>query len=82
MMVWLVSRSRPASLDSGSGRAVTSLVIVQLVVGLTNLLMLAPTGMQITHLLVADLLWIALVVYAAVALTAPPAPPPATRNAP
>lgn len=82
IMVWLVSRTRPEAVESGWGRAVTSLVLVQLAVGLTNLLLLAPTAMQIAHLLVADLLWVALVVYAATALSAAPAAMPAPHVTP
>jgi len=75
LVVWLVSRSRPGSLENGWGRRVTSLVAVQLVVGFTNLLLLAPTALQLGHLLVADLLWVSLVIYGAAALTAPPLTP-------
>jgi heme A synthase len=70
-----VARARPASLQSPWSRALSSLLLIQLGVGLTNLLMLAPTALQILHLLVADLLWIALVVFAASALTAQPRDP-------
>ena len=72
-MVWRVIRLRPASGESPWGRAVTSLVLLQLVVGLTNLLLLAPTALQLAHLLVADLLWIALVLFTVNALAALPA---------
>lgn len=44
--------------------AVSALVLAQLVVGLVNLLLLAPIPMQLLHLLTADLLWIALVLLA------------------
>jgi heme A synthase len=64
-MVWAVGRARPAALTSPWGRAVTLLVLLQLVVGLTNLFLLAPTPVQLVHLLVADLLWIAAVIFAA-----------------
>ena len=67
-MVWAVGRARPAALTSRWGRAVTLLVLLQLVVGLTNLFLLAPTAVQLVHLLVADMLWIASVVFAADAL--------------
>jgi len=43
---------------------VLTLAIVQLTAGAVNVLLLAPIWMQITHLLVADLLWIALVLVA------------------
>ena len=68
-MVWAVGRARPAALESRWARAVTLLVLLQLVVGLTNLFLLAPTAVQLVHLLVADLLWIASVVFAADAVS-------------
>ena len=42
------------------------MAIVQLTAGAVNVLLLAPIWMQITHLLLADLLWIGLVLLAAV----------------
>jgi heme a synthase len=69
VMVWAVGRKRPALMQGPWGRAVTSLVLLQLAIGLTNLFLLAPTAMQLAHLLVADLLWIATVVFAADAMT-------------
>ena len=47
-----------------SGRYVTVLVFVQFAAGVSNMLLLAPVWMQILHLLIADLLWVALVVLA------------------
>lgn len=44
--------------------AVASLVVGQLVAGLVNLYLLAPVWMQLVHLLLADLLWIAFVLLA------------------
>jgi len=75
VMVWLLARLRPASLQSPWSRVLSSLVLVQLGVGLTNLLMLAPTALQLVHLFVADLLWITMEIFAASALTAPPRDP-------
>lgn len=69
MMVWMVGRRRPDPLLARRGTAVTGLVLIQLCVGIANLFLLAPTSMQLVHLLVADLLWIATVVYAAEAST-------------
>jgi heme A synthase len=54
------------------GRAVLLLAGVQLLGGLLNLLLLAPVWMQIVHLLLADLLWIAFVLLGARALSAEP----------
>ena len=44
---------------------VIALILMQLLAGLINLLLLAPVFMQIIHLLLADLIWIALVLLAA-----------------
>jgi cytochrome c oxidase assembly protein subunit 15 len=53
------------------------LALAQVGAGILNVILLAPVWMQIVHLLLADLLWIALVLLAARALTlAPPARPP------
>lgn len=72
VMVWAVYRQRPEATQSGWGRAVSGLVLLQLGVGMTNLLLLAPTGLQLVHLLIADLLWISVVAFAAVSLAAAP----------
>jgi len=40
-------------------------VFVQTAAGIVNIALLAPVWMQIIHLLLADLLWIALVILAA-----------------
>lgn len=44
--------------------AVAALVLTQLLAGLVNLYLLAPVWMQLVHLLLADLLWIAFVLLA------------------
>jgi heme A synthase len=60
----------PADAAGGrlAGRAVVVLAIAQVLVGFLNLWLLAPVWMQMIHLLMADLLWIALVLLAASAL--------------
>lgn len=50
------------------GRLVAGLALTQLVVGFVNVLLLAPVAMQLLHLLVADLLWIAFVLHATTVL--------------
>jgi heme A synthase len=47
-----------------SARFVVAMVFVQWVAGVVNILILAPVWMQIVHLLLAQLLWIGLVVLA------------------
>jgi heme A synthase len=45
------------------GWFVSTLVLIQWLAGVVNLLMLAPVWMQILHLLLADLLWILLIIF-------------------
>lgn len=60
MTAW---RSSKAAV-SRMGAIVALLVAVQIAAGALNVLLLAPVWMQILHLLIADLLWIALVMTA------------------
>ena len=59
-------------------RAVRGLALFQIGLGFLNVVLLAPVWMQIVHLLVADLLWIAFVLYGASLL---PSPAPARQLA-
>ena len=61
-------------------RLVVVLAIAQVVLGFVNVWLLAPVWMQLTHLLVADLLWIALVLLTASALARPAARAAATSG--
>lgn len=61
---WTLSRPAGASWP----RAVVVLTLVQVVVGVVNVALLAPVALQLVHLLLADLLWIALIVAGADAL--------------
>lgn len=54
--------------------AVAALVLLQIALGLLNVLLLAPVWLQLAHLLLADLLWLSLVLLAASALAAGRAP--------
>jgi heme a synthase len=65
LTVALSTRRRPW------GRVVSALVVLQLTAGVVNLELLAPVWMQLLHLLLADLLWIALVIFAAAAMEQP-----------
>ncbi len=47
------------------GLLLAGLVVAQWFVGLTNLVLLAPTWLQIVHLFVADLIWMTLILVAA-----------------
>jgi cytochrome c oxidase assembly protein subunit 15 len=55
----------------GAAWAVSALTLLQLGGGLLNVALLAPVWMQIVHLLLADLLWIAFVLLAVRALSSP-----------
>jgi cytochrome c oxidase assembly protein subunit 15 len=67
----LLATREPVS--RGWAWAAAALATAQIVVGLLNVALLAPVWMQIVHLLLADALWIALVLLAARALAlAPP----------
>ena len=57
--------------------AVSGLALLQLALGLLNVVLLAPVWLQIVHLLLADVLWITFVLLAVRALSLPlPAPAP------
>jgi heme A synthase len=60
----VVLRSKPGPVGGKLAVGVTILSLAQLCAGALNLLLLAPVWMQITHLLLADLVWIALVLLA------------------
>jgi heme A synthase len=72
VMASVVRVSRPQPRVRTLSRVVTLLFAVQFAVGLANVTLLAPIGMQIVHLLMADAMWIALVLMAWEALYAAP----------
>ncbi len=65
------ARRRPRPAVQLAARALVGLYGLNLAVGVVNVWWLAPVPLQLAHLLLADLLWIALVVLAAAALAAP-----------
>jgi cytochrome c oxidase assembly protein subunit 15 len=62
-VVWLVVRVR-----SRLSRVVAGLLVLQFILGIGDILLLAPTWLQILHLLGADVYWVALVGLAASAI--------------
>jgi heme A synthase len=62
----LTTRRGPAT---GYARALAVVLVAQLAAGVSNLVLLAPAWLQIVHLLLADLLWIALVLLCAARLS-------------
>lgn len=72
--LWLVATAVPLASHARSrvrfwAVAVGGLVGVQVVAGFVNLLLLAPVWMQMTHLLLADFVWMSMVVLAAATLS-------------
>jgi heme A synthase len=80
-LVWAgraIAAARPDIDALAFSRAITILVVIQLIAGFVNVLLSVPVWMQLVHLLLADLLWIAAVLLGAAALSRPaPAPQPA-----
>lgn len=78
-----VARRRPSAATRRAAATVTALYALQITAGAVNVVLLAPIWLQLLHLLLADLLWIALVLLGASALALPsrasqrsaPAPP-------
>jgi heme A synthase len=61
-------KTRPGRNTKRFAWALVALVVIELCAGLVNLLLLAPIPMQLVHLLLADLVWTALVLLTASAL--------------
>jgi cytochrome c oxidase assembly protein subunit 15 len=64
-LLWLVYHGARTVMHRRLSITVAGLLLFQYVLGLADVALLAPTSMQMAHLLGADLLWIALVVLAA-----------------
>jgi heme A synthase len=67
----VVSTMRASIRVARAARFVRVAVVTQVAAGVVNLLLLAPIAMQIVHLVLADTLWIALVMLAFEALEEP-----------
>ncbi len=65
---WVVMARRPGPETQRWGRSLLGLFGLELLLGAINVALKAPVAMQVIHLLVADLLWIALVLLTASAL--------------
>jgi heme A synthase len=65
-----VNRVRPGLWSGRLSGALVALVLIQLLVGAFNVALLAPVWLQLVHLLLADFLWVALVLLTANALSA------------
>lgn len=67
----LSSTWRPGRSTRRLARLVTLLFLIQLGAGAINVILLAPVWLQLVHLLLADLVWISLVLLAATVLAQP-----------
>lgn len=65
---WISSRVSQGK-NRQIGWVLISLMVIQLLAGLVNVFLLAPVWMQMVHLLLSDLIWISLVLYAAATLS-------------
>ena len=65
---WISSKVRQNE-NKIIGRVIISLLLLQLLAGLINVLLLAPVWMQLVHLLLSDSVWIFLVLYASATLS-------------
>lgn len=77
LIVYLAQHLRASLGMKGVGRWATVLTVAyvaQLAVGALNLFLLAPVPIQLTHLVLADVVWMALVMMSAHALAAADAP--------
>jgi cytochrome c oxidase assembly protein subunit 15 len=85
LVAFAASRVLQATVDARARRAawaVSSLALLQLALGLLNVVLLAPVWLQIAHLLLADVLWIAFVLLSVRALSLPlPSAAPAGARA-
>ncbi len=73
--LWLaagsIAAARPGIGALFFSNAIRVLVVVQLAAGILNILLNVPVWMQLVHLLLADLMWIAVVLLGAAALARP-----------
>jgi heme A synthase len=67
----LVAMQRPAPRVRRAALVLVTAMTVQMAAGLLNLALLAPVWMQLVHLLLADVAWIALVLLGAIAMASP-----------
>jgi heme A synthase len=65
---WIGVRDERRSVTAAS-RALGASIVVQVALGFANLILLAPTWLQLVHLLVADIVWVAYILLALESLT-------------
>jgi len=83
-VIWVVLKnaSRRTSLSRASMVLIIILLFTEIGIGTLNVLLLAPVGLQILHLLVADIIWISLVLGSAALILEHPHAPSGRAAAP
>ncbi|MEM9553747.1 MAG: COX15/CtaA family protein [Acidobacteriota bacterium] len=71
MLVSAVRKTKPSATTRRWANRLNLLVLIQLAAGGINVLLLAPVWMQLVHLLLADLLWLSLILTVVCALAEP-----------
>ena len=71
LMAQHILTRRPEKAIVRLGRSIQGVVLVQLGAGVVNVVLLAPVWLQLVHLLLADVLWIVLILFAAATLSVP-----------
>lgn len=79
-MMRMINQQRPEATTIRLTHIVIALFVVQLIAGALNIWLLVPVWMQLVHLLLADLIWIALILYSAGILAWQTAPVPYASN--
>jgi heme A synthase len=69
LLAFQIALSRPNA--AAAARWTCAFVVLQMAAGVLNVMLLAPVWLQVAHLLLADLLWISLVLLAATTLSSP-----------
>lgn len=65
---WITKRETKSG-NKLLGRLTISIILLQLLAGLLNVILLAPVWMQLVHLFLSDLIWIGLVLFSAASLS-------------
>ena len=69
MGVRAIAARLEGDLSATLASAVAAILAMQIAIGVANMLLLAPVWLQIVHLLIADAVWIGLVLFSAAALS-------------
>jgi heme A synthase len=79
---WYVRSARPGPVVEQLVWALTTVYVAQLLVGALNVRLMAPVWLQLVHLLLADAIWIGLVLLTSTALARSPLRAPVLRVKP